>query len=54
MRDDDELRPLGELSEQLDEAPDVRVVEGGLDLVEEVERARPREEEREQEGDRAE
>jgi hypothetical protein len=53
MRDDDELRPLGELPEQLDEAPDVGVVEGGLDFVQEVERARPREEEREEEGNRA-
>src|SRR5581483_452097 len=33
---------------------DVRVVERGLDLVEQVERARPGEEEREQERDRAE
>ena len=54
MRDDDELRPVGEAAQELDEAADVRVVEGGLDLVEEIERARPREEEREEEGDRAE
>ena len=41
-------------AQQLDEAADVRVVERRLDLVEEIERARPREEEREQERDRAE
>src|SRR4030095_1517425 len=52
--DDDELRRLGVAAQELDEAADVGVVEGGLDLVEEVERARPREEEREQERDRAE
>jgi hypothetical protein len=54
VRDDDELRAVGVAAEQLDEAADVRVVERGLDLVEEVERARPREEEREEERDRAE
>src|SRR5437870_9772407 len=37
-----------------DEAPDVRVVESGLDLVQQVEGARSREEEREQERDRPE
>src|SRR5262249_6625448 len=36
-----------------DEASDVRVVERGLDLVEEIERTRPSEEEREEERDRA-
>ena len=36
-----------------DRACDVRVVQRRLDLVEEVERARPRQEEREQERDRA-
>src|SRR4029079_2525371 len=41
-------------TQQFDEPSDVRVVERGLDLVEKVEGARPREEEREQEGDRAE
>ena len=54
MRHDDELRTVGEAPEELDEAPDVRVVEGRLDLVEQVEGARPREEEREEERDRAE
>ena len=54
MRDDDELRPVGEAAQELDEAPDVRVVERGLDLVQEVEGARPGEEEREEERDRAE
>src|SRR4051812_4128099 len=53
MRDHDELRAIGVRAEQLREAADVRVVERRLDLVEEVERARPREEEREQECDRA-
>src|SRR5262249_40276024 len=51
--DDDELRPVGEAAQERDEAPDVRVVERRLDLVEQVEGARPREEEREQERDRA-
>src|SRR5262249_14957838 len=40
--------------EELDEAADVRVVERRLDLVEKIERARPGEEQREEEGDRAE
>ena len=52
--DDDELRAVGVPAEELDEARDVRVVERCLDLVEEVEGARPGEEEREQERDRAE
>src|SRR4051794_14807444 len=50
--DDDELRAVGELAQERAEAADVRIVERRLDLVEEVERARPREEEREQERDR--
>ena len=50
----DELRAVGVLAQQACEAADVRVVERGLDLVEEVERARPREEEAEEERDRAE
>src|SRR5439155_16760173 len=54
VRDDDELGAVRVPSQELDEPPDVRVVQGGLDLVEEVERARAREEEREQERDRAE
>src|SRR5262249_50588270 len=54
VRDHDELRSVGVTPEQLDEASDVRVVERRLDLVEEVERARPREEQREEERDRAE
>ena len=54
VRDDDELRAIGVAAQELDEAGDVRVVERGLDLVEEVEGARPREEEREEERDRAE
>ncbi len=54
MRDHDELRPVGVRAQQLGEATDVRVVERRLDLVEEVERARPGEEEREEERDRTE
>src|SRR5205814_10701753 len=54
VRDDDELRAIGVAAQQLDEAADVRVVERRLDLVEQIERARPREEQREQERDRAE
>ena len=54
MRDDDELRAIGVPAQELDEARDVRVVERGLDLVQEVEGTRPREEEREEERDRTE
>src|SRR6266540_4346474 len=54
VRDDDELRAVRIAAEQLDEAADVRVVERGLHLVEQVEGARPCEEEREQERDRTE
>src|SRR5512133_697923 len=54
MRDDDELGPSGVAAKELDEAADVRVVERGLDLVQEVERTRTREEERKQERDRPE
>src|SRR4051812_37060736 len=54
VRDHDELRAVRVAAQKLGEAADVRVVERGLDLVQEVERARPREEEREQERDRAE
>ena len=42
----------GEAPHQLQEAVDVGVVERGLDLVEDVERARPGEEHREHEGER--
>ena len=52
MRDHDELRPIRVAAQQLDEAADVRVVERRLDLVQEIERARPGEEQREEEGDR--
>jgi len=54
VRDHDELRSIGVVPQQLDEAADVRVVERCLDLVEKVERARPGEEQREEERDRAE
>ena len=54
VRDHDELGAVGVATQQLHEAGDVRVVERGLDLVEEVEGARLREEEREQERDRTE
>src|ERR671934_2146413 len=43
VSDHDELSPLGVAPEQLDEATDVRVVERGLDLVEQVDGTRPRE-----------
>ncbi len=39
MRDHDELRALAVVPQQLDEAADVDVVQGRLDLVEDVERA---------------
>src|SRR5580765_6839119 len=42
VRHDDELRTVGVASQQLDEAADVRVVERGLDLVQQVEGARAR------------
>ena len=54
MGDDDELRPVRVATQQIDEATDVRVVERRLDLVEEIDGARPREEEGEQERQRAE
>src|SRR3954453_6083217 len=47
--DDDELGPIGEAADQLQEAVDVGVVEGGLDLVEDVEGAGPGEEDGEDE-----
>ena len=50
--DDDELGAVGEAPDQLQEAIDVGVVEGGLDLVEDVEGAGPGEEDGEDEGDR--
>ena len=50
--DDDELGAVGEAADQLQEAVDVGVVEGGLDLVEDVEGARAGEEDGEDEGER--
>ena len=50
--DDDELRAVRERAQDLQEAVDVEVVERGLDLVEDVERARPGEEDGEQERER--
>src|SRR5690349_7335007 len=50
--DDDELGAVGEAPDQLQEAVDVGVVEGGLDLVENVKGAGPGEEDGEDEGDR--
>src|SRR5918999_27357 len=41
VRDDDELGPVRVAADQLEEAVDVDVVERGLDLVQDVERARP-------------
>src|SRR3954452_10629526 len=52
VRDDDELRAVGVAAQQREEAVDVEVVERGLDLVEDVERARLGQEDREEEGDR--
>ena len=52
--DDDELGPVGVAAQELDEAADVGVVQRRLDLIEEVERARPGEEQSEEERDRAE
>ena len=52
MGDDDELGAVGEAPDQLQEAVDVGVVEGGLDLVEDVEGAGPGEEDGEDEGQR--
>ena len=52
MGDDDELRAVRERAQDLQEAVDVEVVERGLDLVEDVERARPGEEDGEQERER--
>src|SRR5215211_1361639 len=54
VRDHDELRPIGEAAQELHEAADVRVVQGRFHLVEEVERRRSRQEDREQERDRCE
>ena len=52
MGDDHELRPVGEAADQLQEAVDVGVVERRLDLVEDVERRRAGEENREHERER--
>src|SRR4051812_18712610 len=52
VRDDDELGAVAERPQHLEEAVDVEVVERGLDLVEDVERARAGEEHREQERQR--
>src|SRR5215207_553810 len=50
--DDDELRALREAAHEAEEAVDVDVVEGGLDLVQDVEGARPRHQHGEDEGQR--
>src|SRR6187549_1529508 len=50
--DDDELGAAREAPDQLQEAVDIGVVEGGLDLVEDVEGAGPGEEDGEDEGER--
>src|SRR5829696_3014012 len=52
VRDDDELRAVRVALYELEEAVDVDVVERGLDLVEDVERTRPGEEDGEHEGQR--
>jgi hypothetical protein len=54
VRYDDELGTVRKAPQELDEAADVRVVERGFDLVQQIERARSREEESEQERDCAE
>src|SRR5437773_11709146 len=54
MCDDDELGAVRETAQELDEAADIGVVERSFDLVEQIERARSREEESEQERDCAE
>ena len=51
VRDDDELHALGHLLDDLREAPDVRVVERCVDLVEQAERRRVQLEDREHERD---
>ena len=40
--DDDELRTAAQLIDQVDQSAEVYVVEGGLDLVENIERTRSR------------
>jgi hypothetical protein len=52
VRDHDELAVVAVLAQQRDQAIDVDVVERGLGLVEDVERARLREEDAEEEGQR--
>src|SRR3712207_9389488 len=54
VRDDDELGAVAEAVDEREEPFDVGVVEGGLDLVEDVERARAGQHQREEERDRAE
>src|SRR5438094_7061497 len=51
VRDHDELSSVRVPAQQRDEAADVRVVERGLDLVEQIERTGPSEEQREEERD---
>ena len=53
VRDHDELRAVRGTAQEREEAVDVEVVERRLDLVEDVERARPGEEDGEQEGERS-
>ena len=52
MGDDDQLRGLLQLLEDGEQARQVHVVQGGLDLVHDVERGRARLEDRDQERDR--
>ena len=49
MRDDHELRPVGELAQCLREATDVALVERRIDLVEDAKGRRPDAEDRQQE-----
>src|SRR5690606_1829025 len=54
VRDHQQLRALAELLEHREQPPQVRVVERGLHLVEDVERARSRLEDRDEQRDRSE
>ena len=50
MGDDDELGCLAQVFEDGQQSPEVRVIQGGLDLVHDVERAGARLEDRDEEG----
>src|SRR5437867_11530271 len=52
MRDDQDLAVLREATDESQEALEIHIVERGLHLVHQVERRRPRREDREEEGER--